>query len=298
MPADGSTLCAQGAPRPAPLTPPRRTRRRPFLDRASLETELLGPSETMHRVRATIARLADLPWPVRVVGPSGAGKGVAARLLHTLSVRAQGPFVARPLNMLTDDLALAELVGHARGAFTGALTDRSGAFEAAHGGTLFLDEIALASPRVQEHLLQLVEEREVRRLGEHRSRRVNVRLVVATNASLERKVLEGVFREDLFLRLGEFVVAMPALRDRASDIPWLAEHIIARLAREAEVEPGALGPCELKTLRGYSWPGNVRELINVLQYFIVYGCLPEGLYREAQGKDWRDRVAEALEHSR
>lgn len=147
--------------------------------------ELLGSSRQMRAVRAQLARLAALPWPVRLEGPTGTGKGVAARLLHHWSTRGAGPFVRCNLNMLADHLELDTFVGHAKGAFTGAVTDRPGKFELAHGGTLCLDEVASAAPRVQQALLQLVEEGTVQRLGEHRMRTIDIRIVFATHADLE-----------------------------------------------------------------------------------------------------------------
>ncbi len=144
------------------------------------EALLVGSSPVMRRVRDDLARLADLPWAVRIEGPTGSGKGVAARVLHAASGRREGPFVACHVNAVAEGLEVTELVGHTRGAFTGAVQDRIGAFEAAHGGTLFLDELGAASPRVQAALLQLVDEGTVRRLGERRVRPVSTRLVFAT----------------------------------------------------------------------------------------------------------------------
>ena len=179
---------------------------------------LLGQSAMMQSVKATIARLAAFPWPVRIEGASGTGKGIAARMLHALSPRASRPFVRCNLNMIPDGREHAELVGWVRGAFTGAVSDHAGDFEAAHSGVVFLDELAAATSRVQAALLQLVDEGFVRRIGDHRVRCVDVRVVAATNAHLEAEVATARFREDLFFRLDRHVVRLPALveQDRKS----------------------------------------------------------------------------------
>src|SRR2546427_11454174 len=166
----------------------------------------------MQRVLGIIAQLAVVPWAVRIEGPSGTGKRIAARMLHALSSRAAQPFMRCNLNMIADGREHAELVGWVRGAFTGAVSDHAGDFEAAHSGMLFLDEIGAATPRVQLALLQLVDEGAVRRIVDHRVRYVNVRLVYATNADLEGEVARGRFREDLFLRRGRQALRPPGLR--------------------------------------------------------------------------------------
>jgi DNA-binding NtrC family response regulator len=258
------------------------------------EAELLGSSRVMGNLRVQLARLAAVPWPVRLEGPSGTGKGVAARLLHCWSPRCRGPFVALHLNMLAEGLEIAELVGHVRGAFTGATTDRPGAFEAAHKGTLFLDELAIASPRVQRALLQLVDEGAVQRLGEQRPRRVDVRLVFATNANLESAVVAGEFRKDLFYRLGSLVVRMPALSEHRDDIPELVEHILEQKTNELGDVVPPLSPGGLATLVAFDWPGNVRQLQHVLEYYVTFGRLPHAILHAPRAPDWKDRLDEAL----
>jgi DNA-binding NtrC family response regulator len=259
------------------------------------ESTLLGASGVMRDVRAQLASLAALPWHVRIEGPTGSGKGLAARVLHQMSARAGGPFVCCHINALADGLEVAELVGHARGAFTGAVGDRPGVFEAAHGGTLFVDEVATASPRTQLALLQLVDEGAVQRLGERRLRRVDVRAVFATNADLSQAVRAGTFREDLYHRLGVLVVRMPALRDHRDDIPELAYTILAQKARDVHVENPVLERRDLERLMAFDWPGNVRQLEHVLEHFLALGRIPDVVRRVGRvPSDWQTRLDEAV----
>jgi DNA-binding NtrC family response regulator len=257
---------------------------------------LLGQSAVMQRVKTTIARLAVFPWPVRLEGESGTGKGIAARMLHALSTRASGPFVRCNLNMIPDGREHAELVGWVRGAFTGAVSDHAGDFEAAHGGVAFLDELAAATPRVQSALLQLVDEGAVRRIGDHRVRVVDVRVVAATNAHLETEVSAGRFREDLFFRLDRHIVRMPRLAEHREDIPELASEILARRARAAGFSTRDLAATELEQLMAYDWPGNVRALEHVIEYFVTWGRLPAGLEQDGLRSSWRRRVDAVLAH--
>lgn len=259
---------------------------------------LLGKSKVMQRVREQIATLAPLPWHIRIEGPSGSGKSLAARMLHALSTVAGGPFIACSLAMLPDGMELAELLGHRRGAYTGAIEDRVGVVERAHGGTLFLDELATASGPTQRALLQLVDDRSFRRIGDERSVQVDVRIVFATNADLEAQVVRGSFREDLFHRLGTLVVQMPALADHREDIPELAEHILTQKSRQAGRSVDGLSSAEMDLLVCFDWPGNVRQLEKTIEHYIAFGCLPEILQRMPRAVDWRDRVATALIQSR
>jgi DNA-binding NtrC family response regulator len=256
------------------------------------EPALLGSSARMQAVRERLRTLAVVPWPVRIEGPTGSGKGLAARFLHAASRRAGGLFVSQSLTLLPPGLELARLVGWARGAFTGAAAESPGAFESAHGGTLFLDELACAGPEVQAALLQLLEDGEVRRLGEPRPRRLDVRLVFATNTNLEDAVGSGQFREDLYHRLGSLVVRMPALREHADDIPEIAAAILARRAAEAGLEPPRLSAHDLAGLLALDWPGNVRELENALLHLLAVGALPESLAAPPEG--WRAWLEESL----
>ena len=255
---------------------------------------LLGSSALMRSVRDLLGRLAQSPWPVRIEGPTGTGKTVAARLLHNLSARANGAFVVCSLNMVAEALAQSDLVGYVKGAFTGAVMDHIGAFEAAHAGTLFLDEIGTAIAVVQLALLTLLESGQVRRMGEQRSRLVDVRLVFATNTKLEDEVRAGRFRRDLFYRLGELKVEMRALKDHPEDIPEIAEHALAEYSSQHRVAPPPLNSQELSALQAYDWPGNVRELQSTLKYFVALGELPGTLRGGSRDPHWRTRLNETL----
>ena len=255
---------------------------------------LLGSSPAMQAVLAQIAQLAAMPWRVRIEGASGTGKRCAAQMLHALSTRARKPFVRCNLNMIADGREHAELVGWVRGAFTGAIGDHAGDFEAAHEGILFLDEVAVATPKVQLALLQLVDEGIVRRIGDHRARRVDVRVICATNVTLEDEVTAGRFREDLYFRMGTHVVRMPALIEHREDIPEIVEETLAHKQREAGMAARSLSTEELERLRTYDWPGNVRELENVMEHFVTWGSLPEGLLSNPARGTWRRHVDDTL----
>ncbi len=249
----------------------------------------------MEKVRARLTALAPLPWHVRIEGPSGSGKGLAARELHRLSSLRDGPFVQCSVNALPDGIEVAELVGYARGAFTGAVSDRAGLFEAANGGTLFVDEIATASSRTQLALLQLVDEGTFQRLGERRSRKVSVRVVFATNANLEEAVKAGLFREDLFHRMGVLVVQMPGLSDHREDIPELAATILCRKAREAARDCPRLTQAALDRLVAFDWPGNVRQLEHAMEHYVAFGKLPDLVRRPGRKRsDWEGELDETL----
>jgi DNA-binding NtrC family response regulator len=255
---------------------------------------LIGSSPVMQAVLSTITRLAVMPWAVRIEGPSGTGKRQAARMLHALSARAGWPFVPCNLNMIADGREHAELLGWVRGAFTGAVSDHAGDVEAAHGGILFLDEIGAATPKVQVALLQLVDEGAVRRIGDHRVRRVDVRVVSATNVDLAGAVTAGRFRDDLFFRLGRHVVRMPALAEHLEDIPELVAALLPCKARAAGLAVRDLTAGELDQLMGYDWPGNVRELEHVLEEFVTWSRLPTDLTAADARPSWRRQVDATL----
>ncbi|MEP7122224.1 MAG: sigma 54-interacting transcriptional regulator [Byssovorax sp.] len=220
---------------------------------------LIGGSPAMLRLASSVRKIAALKLPVLLRGESGTGKDLVARAVHDESPRKGQPFVALNAATISRELAESELFGHQRGAFTGAVRDRKGAFREASGGTLFLDEIASLSLEVQAKLLRVVEEGTVRPLGAEASVPVDVRLVVATCEPLERMVKERLFRADLYERIAVCVVQVPALRDRPDDIPALARHLLKTSELGArELSPGALG-----VLRAQTWTGNVRELRNV-----------------------------------
>ncbi len=254
---------------------------------AGLEQTLLGDSTVMQDVRAQIALAARAPFPVLIRGESGCGKELAARAIHALGVRRHRRCAAINCAALPDDLIETELFGHVRGAFTGAATDRMGLFDEADGGTLFLDEVGELGARAQAKLLRVLQDGEVRRVGENQARRVDVRVIAATNVSLEHAVREGRFRADLFYRLDVVRVRMPALRERRDDIPQLARHFwqecAARVGSRARLDARTLD-----ALVSYDWPGNVRQLQNTLAALVVrvppHGRVrPDDLPPEIQG---------------
>jgi two-component system response regulator AtoC len=242
-----------------------RRRRQP-----SLAGDLVGVSPALEQVRRAVERAAAAPFAVLIDGESGSGKEIVAKALHRRSPRRDRPFCTLNCAALPDDLVEAELFGHARGAFTGAIIERAGVFEEAHTGTLFLDEVGELSPRAQAKLLRTIQEGEVRRVGENISRRVDVRLIAATNRDLRREVKEGRFRLDLFYRLDVLRITIPPLRDRPEDIAVLADHIW-RDAVQRVGSRAVLSTATIASLSRYHWPGNVRELQNVLASLAVRG---------------------------
>jgi DNA-binding NtrC family response regulator len=231
-------------------------------------SELLGITPAIIELRKSIERAAAAPFCVLIDGESGSGKELVARAIHGGGPRRHRMFCTLNCAALPEDLVEAELFGHARGAFTGAVGERAGVFEEAHGGTLFLDEIGELSPRAQAKVLRVVQEGELRRVGENVSRRIDVRIVAATNRDLRREVERDRFRLDLLYRLDVVHITVPALRDRREDIGVLAEHFW----RDAAARVGsraALGAATLAALARYDWPGNVRELQNVLAALAV-----------------------------
>ena len=231
-------------------------------------SELLGVTPAMVELRASVERAATAPFAVLIAGESGSGKELVARAVHGGSPRRHKPFCTLNCAALPDDLVESELFGHARGAFTGAVADRAGVFEDAHAGTLFLDEIGELSPRAQAKVLRVLQEGEVRRVGENVARRVDVRIVSATNRVLQQDVEAGRFRLDLLYRLDVVHIAVPPLRDRREDVAVLAEHVW----RDATSRVGSratLSAATIAALSRYDWPGNVRELQNVLASLAV-----------------------------
>ena len=231
--------------------------------------EILGDSAPARSMRESIARAARAPFPVLIEGESGSGKELVARAIHRLGPRRERRFCAINCAALSDELLEAELFGHARGAFTGAVSDRAGLFEDADGGTLFLDEIGELSARAQAKLLRVLQDGQVRRVGENMSRRVDVRIVAATNRRLAQEAAAGRFRADLRFRLDVVRIEVPPLRDRAGDVPLLATSFwidaAARMGSRATLSPETLA-----ALARYDWPGNVRELQNVIAWMAVH----------------------------
>jgi transcriptional regulator with GAF, ATPase, and Fis domain len=223
---------------------------------------LVGRSPAMRRVYALVARAARSRATVLVSGETGTGKELIARAIHDASERHARPCVAVNCAAFPETLLESELLGHTRGAFTGAERPRRGLFEEADGGTLFLDEVGETSPGFQAKLLRVLQERVVRPLGGGRPRRVDVRLVAATNRDLNRDVASGRFREDLYYRLAVFPIEVPPLRERPGDLISLTEHFLARHGRAEGVPGCALAPDAARLLQLHRWPGNVRELEN------------------------------------
>lgn len=229
---------------------------------------LVGRSQPMQRLFQQILRTATSDASVLIQGESGTGKELVAKALHENSARSNGPYVRLHCAALPENLLEAELFGHARGAYTGATASRAGRFEAAHTGTLLLDEIGEISPSIQVKLLRVLQEREVERLGENTPRKVDVRIIAATNRDLAQMVREGSFREDLYYRLRVIPIYTPTLRSRREDIPLLVYHLLSEMQNQYG-RSLAMSPQAMQLLEEYDWPGNIRELTNVLEYAAV-----------------------------
>ena len=223
----------------------------------------------MKHVFELAKRVASSPITVLVVGETGVGKEVVAEAVHRLSPRANGPYVRLNCASLPESLVEAELFGHEKGAFTGAVATKTGYFEAAHGGTLFLDEIGELPLSMQAKLLRVLEQRRIVRVGGTKEIPIDVRLVCATNRTLEHEVKRGRFREDLYFRISAFVIPVPSLRDRAAEIPLLAAQFARELSAELGDQETIVTPEALAILSAYDWPGNVRELRNVIERAVV-----------------------------
>jgi DNA-binding NtrC family response regulator len=230
---------------------------------------IVGESEALRVVLQQIELVADTDATVLITGESGTGKELVARAIHERSQRRKAPFVTVNCAAIPESLFEGELFGHARGAFTGALNDRAGRFEAAQGGTLMLDEISEVPLALQPKLLRVLQEKEMERLGETRTRQIDVRIVAATNRDLAVEVEAGRFRSDLFYRLNVFPIESPPLRDRREDIPLLAEHFIRQSARRLHREAPPLTEAALRQLMARDWLGNIRELENVIERAII-----------------------------
>jgi transcriptional regulator with PAS, ATPase and Fis domain len=226
---------------------------------------IVAKSAKMQKVVDLARRVAKVDATVLITGESGVGKERIAQLVHDESARAVGPFIAVNCGAITETLLESELFGHRRGAFTGASSDRPGLFEAANGGTLLLDEIGEVSTRMQVKLLRVLQEREVRRVGENTSRSVNVRVVAATNRDLAHGVSEGTFRQDLYYRLKVVELHVPPLRERRDDILPLGRLLLADAAVRMARKISGLAPSAADQLLRYGWPGNVRELENAME---------------------------------
>ena len=281
---------------------------------------LTGRSPALARAIDIARAVAGVSSTVLVTGESGTGKELLARGIHAASARAAGPWIALNCATLTESLQIAELFGHAKGAYTGAAGERAGLFEAASGGTLFLDEVGELSPSAQAALLRVLQEGVIVRVGEHRERPVDVRIVAATHRDLEARVGAGQFRADLFYRLNVVSIRMPALRERDNDVLLLAQSLLERYGARFGRNVQALSPEVLRLFLAHPWPGNVRELANVLERAVLLARgtrieledLPDGFAAavhgdgaaaalpgapEVIGQQERERIRAALERS-
>jgi Nif-specific regulatory protein len=266
-----------------------------------LEAELpdiVGASAAMREVYRLTRLVALTPATVLLVGETGTGKEMVARAIHRLSPRADGPYVRVNCGALAESLLESELFGHVKGAFTGAIDNKTGRFEAAHGGTIFLDEISSISAKLQVKLLRVLQEKEFERVGESRTIRVDTRVVAATNQLLSDEIEAGRFRDDLYFRLNVWPIYLPPLRERREDIPALARHFLAQLAEEHRCDTPELTPEMVRLLQAHDWPGNVRELENYMERAVILaagGALSaDRLAPPGHGeRRWRPRKARA-----
>jgi two-component system nitrogen regulation response regulator NtrX len=235
----------------------------------STGARLVGGSRAMQQVRSMIEQVAPTEARVLITGESGTGKEMAAAALHELSPRAAGPFVRVNSAAIPRELVESEMFGHERGSFTGAHESRRGRFELADGGTLFLDEVAELSSEAQAKLLRAIETSTIERIGGEAPIRIDVRVIAATNRSLESDLADGRFREDLYYRLNVLRIHMPALRERMGDVPELVEHLLARLHQRHGLAPPLMTDDALAGMTRYEWPGNVRELANVCERLAI-----------------------------
>ncbi len=226
---------------------------------------IIGTSQKMQDVYNLIAKVADTDSTILIQGESGTGKELVARALHFNSVRQHQPFVAINCSALPENLLESELFGHKKGSFTGAVQDKIGLFEEAEMGTIFLDEINSMALSLQTKLLRVLQERQLRRVGDTKSVSINVRVLAATNESLNDKIASGQFREDLYYRLCVIPIEMPALRERVDDIPLLVTHFLQKNASQTSTEPKKIDQKAIEALQAYRWPGNVRELENAIE---------------------------------
>ena len=231
--------------------------------------EIIGQSPRMREVFETVSRVLDTDATILVEGESGTGKELIARAIHYNGDRKAKPFVAIFCGSLPDDLLESELFGHRKGAFTGASTDKKGLFESADGGTIFLDEVGDLSPKLQTALLRVLQLGEIKRVGDTETRRVDVRVLAATNRSLPGLIKEGEFREDLYYRLNTIQIELPPLRQRHGDLPLLAHHFLDQFAKGSRAHIRGFSREALDALKRHRWPGNVRELENTIERAVV-----------------------------
>jgi DNA-binding NtrC family response regulator len=233
-------------------------------------SEIVGNSTALRQVLQQVETVAPTDSTVLILGETGTGKELIARAVHECSRRKHKPLVRVNCTSIPKELFESEFFGHAKGAFTGAIKDRAGRFEAAAGGTLFLDEVGEIPPELQSKLLRVLQEKSYERVGEEKTRRADVRIVAATNRALKKDVAAGRFREDLYYRLNVFPLRLAALRERREDIPLLATHFVEVLVKELGCPNPRLTRAGMETLQGYDWPGNIRELRNVIARAVIF----------------------------
>ncbi|MEN9322274.1 MAG: hypothetical protein RL699_54 [Bacteroidota bacterium] len=237
----------------------------------SQQFEMIGHSAPIENIKNIIAKVAPTEARVLITGANGTGKELVARQLHAQSERAAAPLIEVNCAAIPSELIESELFGHVKGAFTSAVKDRAGKFEAADGGTLFLDEIGDMSLSAQAKVLRALQESMITRVGADKDIRVNVRVIAATNKDLKKEIEAGRFREDLYHRLAVILIPVPTLNDRRDDIPLLLSHFAAKIAQEQGNAPKGFSPAAIELLQAYDWTGNIRELRNVVERLIILG---------------------------
>ena len=239
--------------------------------KVSKNYEMIGNSEPINHIKQMIEKVAQTDARVLITGPNGTGKELVAHQLHEKSDRANAPIIEVNCAAIPSELIESELFGHVKGAFTSAVKDRAGKFEAADGGTIFLDEIGDMSLAAQAKVLRALQENLIQRVGADKDIKVNVRVIAATNKDLKKEIEEGRFREDLYHRLAVILIKVPALNDRRDDIPLLIEHFAAKIAEEQGNATKIFSKDAIKLLQEYDWTGNIRELRNVVERLIILG---------------------------
>lgn len=239
--------------------------------KVSKNYEMIGESEAINHIKAIIDKVAPTDARVLITGPNGTGKELVAHQLHEKSERSNAPIIEVNCAAIPSELIESELFGHVKGAFTSAVKDRAGKFEAADGGTIFLDEIGDMSLSAQAKVLRALQENLIQRVGAEKDIKVNVRVVAATNKDLKKEIAEGRFREDLYHRLAVILIKVPALNDRRDDIPLLIEHFSSKIAEEQGNVFKRFSPAAITLLQQYDWTGNIRELRNVVERLIILG---------------------------
>lgn len=239
--------------------------------KVSKNYEMIGTSDPINHIKGIIEKVATTDARVLITGPNGTGKELVAHQLHEKSERANAPLIEVNCAAIPSELIESELFGHIKGAFTSAVKDRAGKFEAADKGTIFLDEIGDMSLSAQAKVLRVLQESMISRVGADKDIKVDVRVVAATNKDLKKEIAEGRFREDLYHRLAVILIQVPALNDRRDDIPLLIEHFAIKIAEEQGNAPKVFTPEAVKLLQEYDWTGNIRELRNVIERLIILG---------------------------